>query len=118
MKSTSALVLALALSVAFAGLASGMKHEPTADKGKALFSDPRLGSTGKSCNDCHAAGKGLEQAGERKDLEQVVNTCITKALKGKARKPKSVEMQSLVLYLKSFGAKKQQPAGKKAAVGC
>jgi len=118
MKRRSALVLALALSVASAGPAFGMKHDPTADKGKALFSDPKLGTTGRSCNDCHAAGKGLEQAGERKDIEQVVNTCITKVLKGKALKPRSVEMQSLVLYLKSFGAKKQQPAGKKAAVGC
>jgi cytochrome c peroxidase len=118
MKRASATVMALVLSIIFAGLAFGMKHEPTSDKGKALFSDPRLGTIGRTCNDCHAAGKGLEKAGERQDLEQVVNSCITRALKGKALKPASVEMQSLVLYLKSMSAKKQQPAGKKTAVGC
>ncbi len=86
------------------------------DQGKALFNDPKLGTVGKACNDCHQNGKGLESAASKQNLEQIVNGCITQGLKGKPLDVKSPEMQSLVSYVKSFsGAKKQ---GKKAAVGC
>jgi cytochrome c peroxidase len=96
-----------------AGLAAAANHEASADKGKALFNDPKLGTTGKSCNDCHKDGKGMEKAAGKKDLEDTVNTCITNALKGKELDEKSVEMQSLVKYINSFSGKK-----KKAPVGC
>jgi cytochrome c len=46
-----------------------------------------------------------------------VNTCITASLKGKALKPTSIEMQSLLLYLKGLGGEKK-PAAMKAPVGC
>ena len=106
------LLLFLSGSAVFA-----MRHEATQDKGRALFNDPRLGTSGKACNDCHKDGTGLERSGERKDLEKTVNKCITTALKGKALKPKSVEMQSMLLYLKGLGGEKKQ-AAKKAPVGC
>ena len=106
------LLLFLSGSAVFA-----MRHEATPDKGKALFNDPKLGTTGKTCNDCHKDGTGLELSGERQDLEKIVNKCITASLKGKALKPKSVEMQSLLLYLKGLGGEKK-PAAKKAPVGC
>ena len=106
-------VLALAVCVA---LAFAMQHEASVEKGKALFNDPKLGTTGKSCNDCHKDGKGLDKAGEKADLERIINGCITNSIKGKALDPRSVEMQSMVLYVKSFGEKK--PAAKKPAVGC
>ena len=106
------LLLFLSGSTVFA-----MRHEVTPDKGKALFNDPKLGTTGKSCNDCHKDGTGLERSGERQDLDKIVNKCITVSLKGKALKPKSVEMQSLLLYLKGLGGGKK-PAAKKAPVGC
>jgi cytochrome c peroxidase len=106
------LLLILSGSTVFA-----MQHEATTDKGKALFNDPKLGTSGKTCNDCHKDGTGLERAGDQKDLDKIVNNCITAGLKGKALKPKSVEMQSLLLYLKSLGAEKK-PAAKKAPVGC
>ncbi len=86
------------------------------DKGKAMFNDPKLGTNGKTCNDCHLNGKGLENAASKQNLEQILNGCITQGLKGKPLDVKSPEMESLVSYVKSFsGAKKQ---GKKAAVGC
>jgi cytochrome c peroxidase len=94
-----------------------MQHEATADKGKALFNDSKLGANGKSCNDCHKDGTGLEKAGLKNDLEVTVNTCITKALNGKALKKNSVEMQSIVMYIKGLGSEKK-PAGRKAPVGC
>ena len=106
-------VLVLSVSVA---LSFAMQHEASMEKGKALFNDPKLGTTGKSCNDCHTDGKGLEKAGSNTDLERIINGCITNSIKGKALDPKSAEMQSMVLYIKSFGEKK--PAAKKPAVGC
>jgi cytochrome c len=106
-------VLVLSVSVA---MAFAIEHEASVEKGKALFNDPKLGTTGKSCNDCHTDGKGLDKAGAKSDLEQIINGCITHSIKGKALDPKSAEMQSMVLYVKSFSQKK--PAAKKPAVGC
>ncbi len=105
-------------AAAMAGTAVfGMQHEASADKGKTLFNDPKLGTNGKTCNDCHKDGAGLEQAGALKDIDKTVNSCIKSSLKGKALKAKSVEMQSLVLYLKSLGGEKKTTT-KKTAVGC
>jgi cytochrome c553 len=102
---TSALILLSAVLIA--GLAAAAHHEPSEGIGKALFNDPKLGSTGKSCNDCHGSGKGMDKAAGREDLDSVINTCITRALKGKALDKNSVEMRSLILYINSFGTKKQ-----------
>ena len=112
-------VCAAALFLLFlsGSLVFAMQHEATPEKGKALFNDPKLGTTGKTCNDCHKDGTGLERAGQREDLEKTVNMCIAMSLKGKALKPTSVEMQSLLLYLKSLGGEKK-PSAKKAPVGC
>ena len=85
------------------------------EKGKALFSDPKLagGTTGKSCNSCHPGGKGLEKAGAKKEwrmmgkkfstLEAVINYDIEKALHGKAIDPKSDDMANIAAYIKSLG---------------
>jgi len=87
------------------------------EKGKALFNDTKLGTTGKSCNTCHPDGHNIQQAGTKSNLDQIVNACITNSIHGKALDPKSIEMQSLILYIKSLGVK--QPAAKaKPAVGC
>jgi cytochrome c peroxidase len=112
-KSLKVAALIIMAALLAAGLAAAASHEASVDKGKALFNDPKLGTTGKSCNDCHQNGKGMEKAAGKKDLEDVVNTCITQALKGKELDEKSVEMQSLVSYINSFKGKK-----KKAPVGC
>jgi cytochrome c len=93
------IVLAGSFSIA---LATG-----DAEKGKILFSDTKLGgaTAGMSCNSCHPGGKGLEKAGDRKDLPKVVNACIGNALKGKPLDLKSSEMADLVAYVKSLRAK-------------
>lgn len=105
----------------------------SAAKGKALFNDPKLGTNGKSCNDCHPNGEGLIGAGTKKEwktpggahksLEEAVNTCITMALKGKALKVKSGKMKDLVAYIKSLKAPTPAAAPaekpkKKPAMGC
>lgn len=97
------------------------------EKGKALFNDPKLGSSGKSCNSCHPDGKGLEQAGTKKEfsvmgksqksLEEAVNFCIEMALKGKAIDPKGSDMADIVAYIKSLSGK-AAPKKKKAIEGC
>jgi cytochrome c len=92
---------------AFSVMAAG-----NAEKGKALFNDAKLGTSGKTCNSCHNEGKGLDKSGEKKEislmgkkytsLEDAINFCIENPLKGKALDPKSQEMQDLVAYIKSL----------------
>jgi len=99
------------------GTSFAMQHEASVQQGKALFSDPKLGTNGKTCFTCHANGKGLEQAGAKSELADTINMCITNPLKGKALGTTSSEMQSLILYIKSLGERKPA-ATKKAPVGC
>jgi cytochrome c peroxidase len=117
MRTTGTIAAASICAMMMVSVVFAMQHEATVEKGKALFNDTKLGANGKSCNDCHKDGTGLEKAGLKNDLESTLNTCITKGLNGKALKNKSVEMQSLVLYIKSLGTEKK-PAMKKAPVGC
>ncbi len=105
------LVVSLCASGAFA--VQGVSLE----LGKKLFNDPSLGATGKSCNTCHTDGKNLSKAGAIKDLAEVINSCITQNLKGKALDENSAEMKSMILYIKSL-VQKQPAAAAKPAVGC
>jgi len=107
-----------------------------AERGRALFNDPKLGgaTSGRTCGSCHPDGKGLESAADRKEwktpagtsktLEDAINICITMALKGRALDPKSPEMADMVAYIKSLkdkaGAseKEKSKAKKKAPEGC
>ena len=110
MKNVSIALLVFLFIVAGITAVHAAKHEASRDAGKALFNDAKLGTSGKTCNDCHKNGKGLEKAGSRTDLEQMVNNCIAGPLKGTPLKTDSVEMKSIVLYIKSLK--------KKAPVGC
>lgn len=102
-------------------------------KGKALFNDTKLGggTSGKSCNSCHPDGKGVENAGgkkefnimgkKQKDLKAAVNFCIEMALKGKPIDAKSADMANIVAYIKSLkgmAAAKEAPKKKKSIEGC
>jgi len=113
----SMIAVCLIFSVSFAG-----KHLPE-ERGKSLFNDPKFAGGSKSCNECHAGGKGLEKAADKKEfkimgktqksLEEAVNICIEMANKGKAIDPKSDQMKDMVAYIKSL-AKKPVEAPKKA----
>jgi cytochrome c len=84
-------------------------------KGKALFNDPKFGSgtSGMSCNSCHPNGRGLEKSGAKSkfnimgatqsSLEEAVNICIVRPLKGAAIDPESQDMKDIVSYIKSLG---------------
>lgn len=116
LKITLLSLIAVGLVFSFAFAAGDMA------KGKVLFNDPKLagGTAGKSCNSCHPDGKGLENAGMKKEfnlagkkqtgLKEAINTCIEGALKGKALDKKSPEMKDLAAYIKSF--EKKTPAAK------
>jgi cytochrome c len=80
---------------------------PTVAGGAELFASPALGTSGSSCAECHPAGKGLEDLEDYSDgrLGVAINACITKPLKGKALGEDSVELRSLILYLRSLAAK-------------
>ncbi len=128
MKSIRIIMLSLiALGLVFSGAFAA-----DVEKGKALFNDPKLGggTAGKSCNSCHPAGKGLENAGDKKEfnimgkkqkgLVEAVNFCIEMALKGKAIDPKGTDMANIVAYIKSLKGKSPAaaPKKKKAIEGC
>jgi cytochrome c len=101
-----AAVFGLIFSVAYAA--------GDAVKGKALFNDTHFAgaTSGKSCNSCHPDGRGLQKAGEKHEfkimgktqssLEEAVNVCIEKAIKGKALDPESDDMKNIVAYIKSL----------------
>jgi cytochrome c len=85
-----------------------------AERGKALFNDPKLGGsqTATSCNTCHPNGKGLEGIADKKEwtlpagtmnsLEATVNQCIKGALKGEPLPPDSQEMQDIIAYMRTL----------------
>lgn len=85
-----------------------------AARGKTLFNDTAFAgaTSGNSCNSCHPDGRGLENAGEKKEfsimggsqksLEEVVNVCIVQALRGKAIDPASEDMKDIVAYIRSL----------------
>ena len=84
------------------------------EKGKALFNDKNFGhgKAGLSCNSCHPKGGGVEASGEKKkfnimgekqsSLEEAVNFCIVKALKGTAIDSNSKDMKDIVSYIRSL----------------
>lgn len=87
------------------------------ERGRELFMDERFSSrkVSRSCNSCHPNGKGLEKAGGKDEfnimgqrqgsLEDAVNFCIEKGLKGKAIDPNGQEMKDIVAYIRSLKQK-------------
>lgn len=108
-----AVVFALAATAAFAA--------GDAAKGKALFGDAKFAGGSKACSTCHPNGKGLENAGDKKEfhimgksqksLEEAVNACIVNANRGKAIDVKSKEMMDIVSFIKSLKPAKKSSSG-------
>ncbi|MBI3037781.1 hypothetical protein HYY75_01835 [bacterium] len=82
--------------------------------GKELFSDPKLGSEGKTCISCHSdtakslAGKIQTYPKFSKIAKKVINDvyqinlCLTKPMKGQALSPDDDRMSAILAYLKSL----------------
>jgi len=74
------------------------------ESGMGMFNDPKLGNStnDSSCNSCHAGGKGLENAGEKKKLTKLVNNCLVGKMEGEKMDGRLVAMRSLKMYIKSL----------------
>lgn len=92
---------AVLVSIAVAAQAA---DGPSLERGKELFESTKLGTSGKSCASCHPGGRKLEWAATYDDgkLSSTINMCIEKALKGKPLDPAGDDMQSFILYMKTF----------------
>jgi cytochrome c553 len=79
-------------------------EKPTIEKGHQLFNSQSLaGATSTtSCASCHPAGAGMKNAWKNPDLATQINTCIAGPLKGLKLNVNSVEMQSLIMYIRSL----------------
>ena len=102
MKNTCLIIFLTAIIGLFSFSVQG--EDATAQLGKKLFNDPTLGgsSNPNSCSFCHPNGKGLETAGSITNIGEMINRCIEKALQGNKIDNDSVEMKSLILYIKSL----------------
>ena len=86
-----------------AGIASAAAKS-SAEKGKELFNDPKLGGSvnDSSCNSCHAGGQGLENAGAKKKFTKLVNNCLVGRMEGEKIDGRTASMRSLKMYIKSL----------------
>jgi len=75
--------------------------------GEKLFQSSDLGTNGKSGQTCHPKGKGLPDLSEFESivLQDAINTCIEKALKGKPFAEGAQELQDLEDYMRQLGKK-------------
>lgn len=80
---------------------------PSLSLGKTLFESTELGTTGKSCQNCHPQGKGLDMIGDFNDeeLKDIINACLRDALGGKMISLESQEMVALHDYVRTFEKK-------------
>jgi mono/diheme cytochrome c family protein len=113
------------LAIAAVGLVLSFAFAADVARGKAMFSDPKLGTTGKSCSDCHKDGKGLEGAADKKEFfkdkkkmtfEEAVNFCVVNGIKGKELK--GDDLADMVAYMKTFKATPEDKPKKKKVEGC
>lgn len=84
------------------------EYEQVAKQGRTLFTDPKLGSNGIVCAQCHpnAANthpetypKFQKQLGRVAVLWEIINWCIRNPLEGKDLAPTSAEMIALQAYI-------------------
>ena len=95
-----AAVLAMFLTTGIAQAAG----KSSVELGKEMYNDPKLGgSTNESsCNSCHAGGKGLENAAEKKKFTKLINNCLVGQMEGEKIDGRKVSMRSLKMYIKSL----------------
>ena len=95
-----AAVMAIFLATGIAQAAG----KSTVELGKEMYNDPKLGgSTNESsCNSCHAGGKGLENAAEKKKFTKLINNCLVGQMEGEKMDGRKVSMRSLKMYIKSL----------------
>jgi len=100
------LILALTFSFLLATGIGVAAEKSSADLGQQLFNDATLGGSAddKSCNSCHAEGKGLEKAGANPKLTAAINACLTGQMGGEKIDGRTAPMRSLKMYVESLAA--------------
>ncbi|MBU0946737.1 MAG: hypothetical protein KJ804_06355 [Proteobacteria bacterium] len=91
----------------FSYTSSAHAEEPSVARGKQLFYDSGLGTSKNStnCGSCHPNGEGMEKAGTKSGLAEMINRCIKGPLQGEPLSEESVTMESLIAYIKSLEKK-------------
>ena len=86
------------------GANSALAGKSSAELGREMFNDPKLGGSQNesSCNSCHAAGKGLENATAKKKFTKLVNGCLVDRMAGDKIDGRTVAMRSLKMYIRSL----------------
>ena len=98
----------LAAAVAVLFLMTGTSvfgaSKSSVESGMEMFNDSKLGNStnDSSCNSCHAGGKGLENAGEKKKLSKLINNCLVGQMAGEKLDGRLAAMRSLKMYIKSL----------------
>lgn len=108
---TLLVALTLMTTVVFAG---------NVERGKYLFSDPTLGTTGESCSTCHPNGTKLKDAIHKDDvtLAKITNGCIVNLMKGSPLDVTSADFEDLASYLRSVSTDTTPIKKRKVIVGC
>lgn len=86
------------------GLTASAIEAPSLSLGKSIFDSTQLGTSGRSCDNCHPQGKGLDKIADFNDLEikDIINACIRDAQKGQMISLESQEMNALLSYVRTF----------------
>ncbi|NTV98860.1 MAG: hypothetical protein HGA70_06840 [Chlorobiaceae bacterium] len=92
------------LSVQFFLCSTATGETPSSEKGRQLFNSKDFAGavSGKSCASCHPGGSGMQFAWSNPNLAGQINNCILGALGGKPLEEESLEMQSMLLYIRSL----------------
>lgn len=92
------------LSVPVALQGAPAENVPSIEKGRQLFNSTSFAGakSGKSCSSCHPGGAGMQFAWENPNLAGQVNNCIIGPLRGTPLDDDSMEMQSMLLYIRSL----------------
>lgn len=95
-----------------AALATRTAWREAVERGQELFSDARLGTTGKSCSSCHTPGslRNVEDAypkfdpGRKRfvDLNEAINYMIQEKMKGTPLPPNDQRYFDLLSYIKTL----------------
>ena len=114
---SAAVAMAVIICVAAvpAGRAFAEGGESSARLGKALFSDPGLGTRGMSCATCHPseekigelAARGTWFNGRAETLEQAANICIQGPLAGELLPEGSVKLKAIADYMRSLADERE-----------
>ena len=91
----------LLASAQLGGCSGGALPAGDAARGKALFADPSLGTSGKSCNSCHTEmGRGEKSLVGKKPFDHTIRDCIQGPLQGDPGQERAVA--DLIAYIQSL----------------